>query len=216
MKKGSKVTLYKLTNQNNTTRGGMLWGENITHEIEEPGTTLGSKEVIHAYKSPALALFMNPVHANYEPPILWLAEGDIVVEDDFKVGVKKLTTIKKLNYYVTLNQKIAFGILSSLKVNNEEKYVNWANNWLKNIDRSKSAASYAAHTTIYVANTATAANAAAYAAAYAAYVAVNAADATGIAYGVANAAANAATAAKAAYVELINFLELAEKALKYE
>ena len=89
--------LYKLTEQDRTTwNHSTLWGEGVTHEVTKSGTTLCSSEVIHAYVDKNLALLMNPVHSDIKDPVLFLAFGEVVKQDSFKVGVKKLTTQKEI------------------------------------------------------------------------------------------------------------------------
>ena len=88
---------------------------------------------------------------------------------------------KMENFKFTLNQKIAIGILCSLEVYTEPKYVAWANGWLEGKDRTKKSAAdaYADADAAYAtyAAYAAAADAAAAAAAADAYAAADAADA---------------------------------------
>jgi len=79
------MKLYKLTDENGMTRDDTTWGEGVT------------EDVIHAYRNENLAYFLNPIHANFRNPILWEAEGDVVVEDWGKVGCFALRTIKRLD-----------------------------------------------------------------------------------------------------------------------
>jgi hypothetical protein len=89
---------YKLTNKNNQTYNGMQWGPNVTHSLPSVSRPqLGTKDLIHFYTSPNLAYLVNPIHANYVNPHLWLAEVDRVeVTDGLNCGTFKLTTIKRL------------------------------------------------------------------------------------------------------------------------
>ena len=204
------MKLYKLTRQDFTTFKNTLWGENVTHEAMGEGTELCTKDVIHAYLSPELAVLFNPVHAGYDNPILWEAEGEVVVNDDnTKVGVKKLTTIKQIPLpEITVTQKVAFGILCALEVSKHKKFVNWANKWLSGEDRSKHSAydAYAAHADTY-GNVATAAHA--YYSYYAARVASYTAHAA-YANGVYAAYANAAASKKK-----LDLVSLVKKAMEY-
>jgi len=97
--KGDAVMkLYKLTDENGVTRGDTKWGEGVEHRVppvENP--RLCTEDVIHAYQNANLAYFLNPIHANFRNPILWEAEGDVVVEDWGKVGCFNLRTIKQLD-----------------------------------------------------------------------------------------------------------------------
>ena len=231
-----KMKLYKLTDKDGYTRrmqiGETLWGEGVTNRAIENGNTLCTAQVIHAYKSLLLAEMMNPIHADLgKDKLAWEAEGDVVAEDGLKIGVKSLTTLRRANLpEITTIQRVAFGILCSLEVYHEEKYVKWANDWLSGKDRSYTAAyaraAYAAADAAY-ARAAYAAYAAADArAAYAAYAAADAAyaayaaDAADAAYA-ADAADAARAAARDAYADAdaayaaankIDFQALAEKA----
>ena len=83
--------LYKLTDQDGYTRRGednaTLWGVNVTHKATGLGTKLCTSDVIHAYRHPLIALFMNPAHASLSNPRLWRASGDVVAEEPCKCGV---------------------------------------------------------------------------------------------------------------------------------
>ena len=92
------MKLYKLTDSEGKTHQDTQWGEKKTYiakKLEQPKLCTGT--VIHAYRDKNLAFLLNPIHANYTNPILWEAEGEIIVEDWDKVGCSKLTTIKKLS-----------------------------------------------------------------------------------------------------------------------
>lgn len=173
------MKLYKLTNQDSYTRNKIHWEIGVTVSVTIEGSTLCTSQVIHAYTSPLLAELLNPLHANLkDDKILYECEGDIVVSDHTKVGVKSLTPIKRINIpEITIIQKVAFGILVALEVYNDIGFARWTERWLSNIDRSYSSA-LAAHNNAnnaaytaraaYNANAATKAAAAARASSYAA------------------------------------------------
>lgn len=141
------MKLYKLTNEDNKTRNNTQWGENVTHEIigKDFSAPLCSRFWLHAYESAKLAVLMNPVHAGFENPVLWEAEGEVIKNDGTKVVVIKLKTIKEINIPVfTIEQKVAFGILCALKVYKDKEFKKWAVNWLNGKDRSKESANTAA------------------------------------------------------------------------
>jgi hypothetical protein len=210
--------LYKLTDQNMKTRPGeyneTLWGENVTHSGTGEGELCGPG-YIHAYLSPELALLLNPIHANYQNPILWECEGDIAINDkNLKVGCITLTTKKIIEQpKISSNIQVHFAILCVLEVYENSDFIKWADNWIKNIDRTSASAdaaradaAYAAYSAAYAADAARAD--AAYAARAAAYAAADAARAA------ADAAADAARAA--AYVTLLDLQSLAKKAFDFE
>jgi len=92
------MKLYKLTSEGGMTRGDIKWGEGVEHRVppvENP--RLCTEDVIHAYQNANLAYFLNPIHANFKNPILWEADGEVVVGDWGKVGCFGLRTIKRLD-----------------------------------------------------------------------------------------------------------------------
>lgn len=85
------------------------WGWGVTREarITYGPPMLCSGTVIHAYRTPYHAVVFDGMHCGllisilygnkysigiFDPPLLWEAEGEVVVEDGSKVGVRKLTT----------------------------------------------------------------------------------------------------------------------------
>lgn len=136
--------LYKLTDADGCTYGGTQWGSGVTHTA--PGTgELCSNGWIHAYTDAQLAVLLNPIHADFETPRLWLAEGDVGRRDGLKVGCMRLTTVRELVVpTITTEQYVRSAILCSLQVYDEPNYVLWARRWLDGSDRAASAAASAA------------------------------------------------------------------------
>ena len=169
---------YKLTDQNLQTHNGFQWTLGVEMQIDGNSNHLCNSHWLHYYHHPLLAVLLNPIHADVKNPKLFevKANGKHLDDNGLKGGCTKMTLIKELVLpEVTLINKVAFGILCSLEVYKDTKYVKWAKSWLSGQDRTAYAA-YAA----YAANAAYAAYAAAYAAnaayaAYAAYAAANAA-----------------------------------------
>ena len=118
------MKLFKLTDENGKTRGDTQWGDGVTHVATETGNQLCSRDVIHAYTDPLLAMMMNPIHANVQNPLLWEAEGEVVADDGTKVGCKALTTVCRIPVPgVTLEQRVRFGILCALELYKERSFV---------------------------------------------------------------------------------------------
>ena len=94
--------LFKLTYQDGTTRKGeeneTRWGRGVTHTAVGnplPGLRLlCTDQVIHAYRSPEIAVFANEMHAEIPNPLCWSAKGLVLVEDGLKVGCRTLTTLE--------------------------------------------------------------------------------------------------------------------------
>lgn len=188
--------LYKLTDHNHETRNGTRWGPGISHSGTGKGD-LCSEGYIHAYLSPELALFLNPIHAEFENPRLYEAEGEIAINDrDLKVGCVTLTTILEIPFTPpTPDECVTFAILCAKEVCRDPEWTKWADRWLSGEDRSTESADAAA-------SAASAAYDAAYYAASAAYFAYFAAS-----------AARAASAAAYAANKSIDLVALARKAM---
>lgn len=196
-------TLYKLTDENMRTYNGFAWELNKTYSTDGKGDLCGPGW-LHAYTDPLLAVFLNPIHADFAAPRLFKARGSGRHKNDrgLKCGVTQLRLVKELPLpAVTMVQGVAFGILCAKAVCRDKTWNKWADAWLSGVDRSDVAAARAA----YVAYAADAADAAAYAA-YAA------ADAARAAYA-ADAAAYAADAAARAAAKPLNLKKLAKQAL---
>lgn len=190
---GRNTRLYKLTDAQCRTRNDTTWGANVTHVATGPvDGPLCSSSWIHAYTHPLIAVLLNPVHANFTSPRLFVARGVVgATAHDLKVGCRSLTTIKETPLpQINITQKVAFGILCALAVYEDADFTRWAKNWLSGSDRSCASARVASNV---------AANVAAYAsgveACMAAQAAANAAEAS---LYIIHAAAQAADAANLA------------------
>lgn len=171
--------LYKLTKTNGTTKGDMKWSDGVTHKLPiKHNPKLCSSDVIHAYESLEVAVFMRYIHGYDGDVICYEAEGEVVVRDVIKCGVFELTCGKAVHLpKPTIKHSVLFALLCAQRV--------FASH---HIDKAIQYAKWGDY-----ANAAAAARAA-YAAAYAAYAA---ADARASAYA-ADAAADARAAAYAA------------------
>ena len=133
------MIVYKLTDENDKTHGGMQWGKNVTHEADGKSESLCNNHWLHAYSDPWLAIVMNPAHANFQHPHLWECDGDVGLDTGDKIGCTKLTTIKRIRKpRPTKTQMRKFAILCALEVYDLwEKYdkdgiwKKWADGWLK-------------------------------------------------------------------------------------
>ena len=139
------MTLYKLTDATGWTRQGesnaLLWGEGVTHEATGEGSELCSSGVIHVYRSPRMATFMNPVHANIASPVLWEVDGEIVVDDGLKGGVKKATTLRRIDLpIIGIDERVEIAIRCAKLVYHDHAWNSWADSWLAGEDRTRGAA----------------------------------------------------------------------------
>jgi hypothetical protein len=138
------TALYKLTDEQDRTRGGTQWGEGVTHEASGEGELCGPGW-IHAYTDPLLAVLLNSIHANFRSPHLWEATGVVGKTDHgLKVGCTRLTTLRRVPLpEVTTEQRVRFGILCALAVCDEPGWRVWAERWLSGEDRTAEAAARA-------------------------------------------------------------------------
>ena len=187
------MKLYKLTDQDDRTKGGCQWGENITVETDGKGG-LCSAGFTHWYTHPLLAVLLNPIHGSYDLDTahLWEGEGEVTKNDTgLKVGCVKATTTKRIELpAVTREQRVRFAIACVWQVCKEKRWRKWAQGWIEGTDRSgaASSASYASASASY------AASAAYYASSAASYAAK---------------AASSASSSASAYVNLVAIVEWA-------
>ena len=132
----------KLTDRECETKNGMAWKIGVTNHATGAGTELCSDGVLHYYDGLELALFMNPVHADFSDPRIFEVAGNEIVTDCTKCGAKSLTVLCEITDYKapTTTQHVAFGILCALEVCKDPTFVQWANAWLDGSDRSEAAA----------------------------------------------------------------------------
>ena len=137
------ITLYKLADQSNQTENQTQWGEGVTHTTTGIPAKLCSAGWLHAYEHPLLAVLLNPIHANFLAPRLWLAEGkgEVLREGQLKCGVKELTTIREIPLpVVTIEQRVRFAILCAKAVYRNKRWNAWADAWLSGEDRTGASA----------------------------------------------------------------------------
>ena len=198
------IKLYKLTDSCGKTRNDTQWGPGVSHSGTGKGELCGPGW-IHAYEHPLVAVLMNPIHANFQNPRLWEAEGEVGLRDgQIKCGCKTLTTTREIPLpSITTEMRVRFTILCAKEVCACSEWNAWGDKWLSGEDRTLSAAA-AAYRAAMAARASAAAMAAETAAAMAAMAAM-----------VAEAAARAARVARAAEAEAwhgIDIFEIAEKA----
>ena len=135
------MKLIKLTSANGQTYGGCQWGENVEHTAPGTGELCGPG-YIHAYTDSLLAVLFNVIHANFESPLGWEADGDVEREDHgLKVGCTRLKTIKQISLpVITTSQRVRFAILCALEIYSDPLFVQWAGDWLSGKDRTEMAA----------------------------------------------------------------------------
>jgi hypothetical protein len=197
---------YKLTNELMQTYNNTQWTLGEWKRRNGKGNLCGSGW-LHYYSDAKLAAFLNPIHADFSKPRLFEIEvqGQIKEDNGLKYGCTKMRLVQELQFVSpTTEQCIKFAIYCALEVCKDEKFVQWATNWLNGTDRSiesARAAAYAAWDAAWDARAAAARAAAA------------AADAARAARAARAAAANAAAAARAGTLDLA---ALAARAMEME
>ena len=137
------MKLFKLTDSDFCTHKNTKWGENVTQSVT--GEVILCKNALHAYTDPRLAVIFNPIHSGFTNPILWEAEGNVVVKDHTKVGCDRLTTIRQIPIpKISNEQLVKFAILCAKKVCIDKKFNDWADKWLSGEDRTGESALRAA------------------------------------------------------------------------
>lgn len=140
-KTDTRRTVYKLTNSEGKTYGGMQWGEGITHEAPGRGD-LCTDGWIHCYDDPGLAVLMDPIHGAFtlsRPRAqLWRCEAwGKTRTDGVKRGVQYITTLERLPMpEVTREQWITFAIRCAQTDCTSIRWNKWAEAWLSGEDRS--------------------------------------------------------------------------------
>ena len=139
------ANLYKLTDSCGKTRGGTQWGPGVSHSGTGEGGLCGPGW-IHAYEHPLVAVLMNPIHADFNNPRLWEAEGEVGLRDgQLKCGCKTLTTVREIPLpAVTTEMFVRLAILCAKEVCACRAWNAWADRWLSGEDRSEAAARAAA------------------------------------------------------------------------
>ena len=137
------MILYKLTDQNMRTHDGFQWtlGKRYAAKGEKDGP-LCSSSWMHAYEHPGLAVFLNPLHADFAEPRLFEARGTIGKrEGALKVGCRTLTLVRELECPApTAVQCVAFAIYCAKAIFSVPDWDAWAVAWLSGKDRSAAAA----------------------------------------------------------------------------
>ncbi len=70
-----EMKYYKLTNRDHTTYAGQVWWTPDEWNDAEPGKCKPcSSTALHGYTTPELAVLLNPIHGDYQDPLLWECE----------------------------------------------------------------------------------------------------------------------------------------------
>ena len=129
---------YKLTDSEMQTYGGTQWVMGKTKRTSGAGELCGPGW-LHWYDDPIVALMMNPTHAGFVTPRLFVAKWGGKRKDDrgCKSGSTALTLAQEVLPVpaVTITQRVAFGILAALEVTQDSSWRKWAERWLSDEGR---------------------------------------------------------------------------------
>lgn len=134
---------YLITDENNKTWRDIQWGENVTHEEENPNYHFV------VYNSPQVARYMYPCYEGIKNPKIWIASGENPNAirgfpqklDGFRSNFSKLTTISEFSVELPTNeQRINFAILCAMNVAQYNPFTDWALKYLRGEDQTKESA----------------------------------------------------------------------------
>jgi len=212
----SNIILCKLADQNLRTYGGFQWELNMPPPRLSGVGDLCSSNFYHCYEHPLLAVLLNPIHASIENPRGFYidVEGEAKTDCGLIRGYPYMILREEFTLpEITLNQKLAFGILCALGVCEDDQFRNWAEKWLSGEDRTAWTARAACAAALTTRSAIRAANAAR--AAGSTIAAVRAVRAVRAAWSRAWAACAAGRAAEISANKPLDLIALAEKALTY-
>lgn len=129
---------YKLLNQDLTSYNHTEWEIGVPVTVTVEGNKMCSNQVLHCYNHPLLAVILNPIHGNISNPKLFEISVDKIVNNDgLKFASKSQTLLKKISLpFLSTEQKVEFAIKVVKTVYSDEKWNEWADQWLSGSDRS--------------------------------------------------------------------------------
>lgn len=133
---------WKILNPDLTTHMGCQWVPGEWKKVEGTGP-LCSKGWLHGYRDARLAVLHNPIHANYDPYVLWIVEvkGKVLHEDYLKSGWSEMRLIEPVAVpAVTTEQRIRYAIKCAWCVCNNPVWRKWAVDWIREENRSRQGA----------------------------------------------------------------------------
>lgn len=134
------MTVYKLTSAAMTTFQGFKWQLGKTYRATgRPRRPLCSAGWLHAYDHPLVALFHNPIHAEFNRNMrLFEAKTGRIVKFDgpMKLGARSLTLVRELDVpVITTEMRVRYAIKIAWP-QGDAIWCTWAKNWLTGADRT--------------------------------------------------------------------------------
>lgn len=136
---------WKILNPDLTTHNGCQWVPGEWKKVEGTGP-LCSKGWLHGYRDARLAVLHNPIHANYDPYVLWIAEvkGKVLHEDYMKSGWSEMRLIEPVAVpAVTTEQRSRYAIKCAWCIYKNPVWRKWAVDWIREENRSRQRAEQA-------------------------------------------------------------------------
>jgi len=130
---------WKVLRPDLTSYEGCQWVPGEWKKVEGTGP-LCSKGWLHGYRDARLAVMHNPIHANYDPYVLWIVEvkGKVLHEDYMKSGWSEMRLIEPVAVpAVTTEQRIRYAIKCAWLINNNPVWKKWAVDWIRGENRSR-------------------------------------------------------------------------------
>jgi hypothetical protein len=130
---------YKLTDQKLQTYGGFQWTIGRVRMVRGGEGGLCSKQWLHYYRDPLLAVLHNPIHADIpEPRLLEVQVGGRRKHDGWvKSGCTWMRPVREIDVpEIATAQRVAYGILCARKVYDLPVWRQWADRWLSGEDRT--------------------------------------------------------------------------------
>jgi len=129
----------KLMKADDITSMRTKWGRGVTNTITRGGWELCTSDLFHYYEHPLLASFFDSIHGDfgeYATLRTCRAQGK-TVSDGTKRGAKVITTGNKIKLpVITSEQRVEIAIRTSVLIEQDERYIKWAQNWLAGVDKS--------------------------------------------------------------------------------
>ena len=140
------MKMFKLTDQDMRTHGGFQWRLGEMRRVENYTGVACGTGALHSYRDPLLAIFMNPIHANFSNPRLFEAQTGVKVKSvELKWISEKLTLIKEIPVpEMTREQRVEISIRICKLLHKDANWNAWADKWLDGSDRSVESAESAA------------------------------------------------------------------------
>lgn len=130
---------WKVLRPDLTSYKGCQWVPGEWKKVEGTGP-LCSEGWLHGYRDARLAVLHNPIHANYDPYVLWIAEvkGKVLHENYMKSGWSEMRLIEPVAVpAITMEQRIRYAIKCAWCVCNNPVWRDWAVDWIREENRSR-------------------------------------------------------------------------------